>query len=152
MKVKVRIIAAPYSEVPTKSLQAILRNHAHDKLHVKVSIDQLYAIMGELARRREISGDPFKSTEEAWSEFQAHYMPLTPSPEGRDCLGNGEHPGFECQCDECDHYLACFPEYDDIHSCRENASAYGICEVCGRILPGTAADYDLHGYDPPEYD
>ena len=27
------------------------------------------------------------------------------------CLGNGEQ-GFECCCDECDHYLLCFPEFD----------------------------------------
>ena len=27
------------------------------------------------------------------------------------CLGNGER-GFECCCDECDHYLLCFPEFD----------------------------------------
>lgn len=26
------------------------------------------------------------------------------------CQGNGEHPDFECCCDECDYYLACFPE------------------------------------------
>lgn len=26
------------------------------------------------------------------------------------CLGNGEQ-GFECCCDECDCFLACFPEY-----------------------------------------
>ena len=25
------------------------------------------------------------------------------------CLGNGKQ-GFECCCDECDHYLLCFPE------------------------------------------
>ena len=30
--------------------------------------------------------------------------------EPRICQGNGEHPGFECCCDECDYYLACFPE------------------------------------------
>ena len=35
--------------------------------------------------------------------------PLTPSFHGKDCLGNGEHPGIECCCNECDHYLACFP-------------------------------------------
>lgn len=35
---------------------------------------------------------------------------LTPSFHGRECLGNGEWPGYECCCDECDHYLACFPE------------------------------------------
>ena len=27
------------------------------------------------------------------------------------CLGNGEQ-GFECCCDECDHYLLCFHEFD----------------------------------------
>lgn len=27
------------------------------------------------------------------------------------CRGNGEHPAFEICCDECDYYLACFPEY-----------------------------------------
>lgn len=36
---------------------------------------------------------------------------LTPSPAGRECLGNGEWPGYECCCDECDHYLTCFPEH-----------------------------------------
>jgi DNA polymerase-3 subunit epsilon len=32
---------------------------------------------------------------------------LTPSPGGRDCLGNGEHDGIEIQCDECAHYFEC---------------------------------------------
>jgi len=35
---------------------------------------------------------------------------LTPEkPEA--CLGNGEH-NFECCCDECDHFLLCFPEFE----------------------------------------
>lgn len=38
---------------------------------------------------------------------------LTPSSEGKDCLGNGEHPGIECCCDECDYYLTCFPNWRD---------------------------------------
>lgn len=124
MKVKVRRIAAPYQDVPTESLQAICRNHAHDKLHVRVSVEQLYDIMDELARRRQESGaDPFRSNEEAWAEFVKYYMPkdpdslidpttgipLTPSWHGEDCMGNGEHPDLECCCDECDYYLACFP-------------------------------------------
>lgn len=75
-----------------------------------------------------------------------------PSSQGTACPSNGEHPGIEYRCCNCDHYLGCFPQYQDSHSCRENASAYGICEVCGAILPGTPADYDLHGYDPPEYE
>lgn len=36
---------------------------------------------------------------------------LTPSYHGNDCLGNGEHPGIECCCDECDFYLLCFPDW-----------------------------------------
>lgn len=35
---------------------------------------------------------------------------LIPSPNGRDCIGNGEHKGVEIQCDECAHYFSCFPE------------------------------------------
>ena len=27
------------------------------------------------------------------------------------CLGNGKQ-GLECCCDECDYFLACFPEFD----------------------------------------
>ena len=38
---------------------------------------------------------------------------LTPG-EPTVCLGNGEQ-GFECCCDECDHFLLCFPNiYDQI--------------------------------------
>ena len=38
---------------------------------------------------------------------------LTPG-EPTACLGNGEQ-GFECCCDECDHFLLCFPNiYDQI--------------------------------------
>ena len=37
---------------------------------------------------------------------------LTPGNHGRDCLGNGEHPGYECCCDECDYYLLCYPEWE----------------------------------------
>ena len=36
---------------------------------------------------------------------------LTPSPQGKECLGNGQHPEYECCCDECDYFLECFPEY-----------------------------------------
>lgn len=36
---------------------------------------------------------------------------LTPSFHGENCLGNGEHAGYECCCDECDAYLVCFPDW-----------------------------------------
>ena len=40
-------------------------------------------------------------------------IPLTPSRNGKRCLGNGEHPGIECCCDECDYYLECFPDWNE---------------------------------------
>ena len=38
---------------------------------------------------------------------------LTPSYHGKECLGNGAWVGYEIQCDECEYYLICFPEYDE---------------------------------------
>lgn len=36
---------------------------------------------------------------------------LTPSPGGRECLGNGTWVGYECQCPDCDWYQTiCFTE------------------------------------------
>lgn len=35
------------------------------------------------------------------------------------CEGNGEHPGFECCCDECDYALECFPEFNQQPSQEE---------------------------------
>lgn len=41
--------------------------------------------------------------------------------------------------------------YDpDAHSCREHMNDYGICTWCGAVVHGTSADYDIHGYDPPD--
>ena len=128
MKVKVHKITQPYEQIATKSLQAILRNHAHDKLYAHIGTEQLYDIMGELARRREVSGIPWKTNEEAWGDFVRNYLSaepseeqylrerltpytLTPSFHGAECLGNGEWVGYECQCDECPYYLQCFPEF-----------------------------------------
>ena len=42
------------------------------------------------------------------------------------------------------------PEFEpDAHSCRAEMNDYGICSVCGAIVCGSLADYDLRGYDPP---
>lgn len=38
---------------------------------------------------------------------------LTPSFHGKDCLGNGEHDGIECCCDECGFFLTCYPEWNE---------------------------------------
>ena len=75
MKVQVREIAPPYTNVPTKSLEAILRNHAHDKLYVRIGTAQLYDIMVVLAERNKASGRPQKTAKEAWAEFEKYYMP-----------------------------------------------------------------------------
>ena len=40
-------------------------------------------------------------------------------------------------------------EYD-AHSCSAEADEFGFCTVCGAIVHGSQADYDLHGYDPPD--
>lgn len=34
--------------------------------------------------------------------------PLAPG-HPKICLGSGTFPTFECCCDNCDHYLKCFP-------------------------------------------
>lgn len=72
----------------------------------------LFVVLEELARRREASGQPFRSNEEAWAAFQEHYMPRFPSYHGEECPGRGDVPGFECQCDECEHYLECFSDWE----------------------------------------
>ena len=46
---------------------------------------------------------------------------LTPG-EPAVCLGNGEQ-GIACCCDECDYYLACFPEFDPKNK-AENTTAF----------------------------
>lgn len=44
---------------------------------------------------------------------------LTPSPQGKDCLGNGEHDDIavELRCDECGYFLYCFPQYESANLC-----------------------------------
>jgi len=37
---------------------------------------------------------------------------LTPSPNGENCIGNGQNKDVECMCDECDYFLECYPEWD----------------------------------------
>ena len=38
---------------------------------------------------------------------------LMPGNGGKDCLGNGEHPGIECCCDECDYMQCCLENKDN---------------------------------------
>lgn len=93
MRVKVRKIAPPYTDVPTKSLNTLLYNHAHDKLPVRISTNQLFDIMGVLAERDEAAGRVSKKTPaEALAEFYQHYMPRKDIRKFRvDCLGGYDH-------------------------------------------------------------
>ena len=39
---------------------------------------------------------------------------LTPSYHGELCRHNGDNPDYEIACDECDYYLACFPDWKEM--------------------------------------
>ena len=39
---------------------------------------------------------------------------LTPSYHGELCRHNGDNPDYEIACDECDYYLLCFPDWEEI--------------------------------------
>lgn len=39
---------------------------------------------------------------------------ITPSYHGSKCRHNGDNPDYEAACDECDFYLACFPDWEDL--------------------------------------
>ena len=39
---------------------------------------------------------------------------LTPSYHGELCRHNGENPDYEIACEECDYYLLCFPDWEDL--------------------------------------
>ena len=44
------------------------------------------------------------------------------------CLGNGEQ-GFECCCDECDHYLLCFPHVDSRNKEKDQHTVLPIQKI-----------------------
>lgn len=99
------------AKMSTMKLHILVRQHMNGKLLAEKS---LWAILEELVRRREKGGFVFKSNEDAWAEFQEHYMPLTPSPGGKDCMGNGAHPGLMCLCPDCDYFeTICFPDWKE---------------------------------------
>ena len=54
---------------------------------------------------------------------------LIPGNQGKDCPGNGEHPGVDCCCDECDYMLCCLD--------RHKSSEYKSCT--DRDCPRTGA-------------
>ena len=45
---------------------------------------------------------------------------LTPSYHGENCRHNGDNPDYEIACDECDFYLLCFPDWEEILEIYDN--------------------------------
>lgn len=77
---------------------------------------RILAMHHELQRRKKISPEAYEIYEQLLSPedlTDPTGTKLTPSWHGQKCKGNGEHPGVECCCDECDFYLACFPDWKE---------------------------------------
>ena len=65
------------------------------------------------------------------------------SPGERDkCLGNGEHVDdeglvIECCCDECDYFLLCYPEWEDVDealSCINDYTPASLDKKASEVL------------------
>ena len=115
--------------MPIGAIRNILLEADESELYVsRQFVDDLTQ---ELIRRRRIGGEVGSSATELLHEFLAKHLPdvsfpvnefgeydltepakLTPSPNGRECLGNGSWPGYACVCDECPYALACYDEAD----------------------------------------
>lgn len=48
------------------------------------------------------------------AEKRSNINQLTHSPNGEKCKGNGFNENIECMCDECEHFLECFPDWKDL--------------------------------------
>lgn len=75
---------------------------------------RLLAVHHELQRRKKLNPEAYEIYEQLLSAedlTDPTGTKLTPSYHGESCLGNGEHEGIECCCDECDYYQACFPDW-----------------------------------------
>lgn len=108
----------------TEELEAFMERQLDDE-NEDFRLFDCFTAMGELKRRKGELDTPEQRLR--WKMTVGYYYPwslrededlidpstgvkLTPSWHGQNCQGNGEHPGVECCCDECDHYQACFPE------------------------------------------
>lgn len=111
------------TKMTTEELEQVLRDDFNSEGD-GLGLDVVMPVMEKLARRNgKRTGAEAKM---AWQMFLQHYLPasqkelidptgtkLTPSWHGEECLGNGEWPGYECCCDNCDYYLACFPDWKE---------------------------------------
>ena len=58
---------------------------------------------------------------------------LSPGDHGEVYIGNGDNPGNECCCDECDYYLCCFPDWNEPLSPSKYSDELAKTALC----PGT---------------
>ena len=85
-----------------EELGALLRELVSGEVSEEVA-ERVRDILRELSTRERPDPDPFFDPSTGTK--------LTPSFHGRECLGNGEWPGYECCCDECDFFIGCFPDW-----------------------------------------
>ena len=73
----------------------------------------ILAMHHELQRRKALAPEAYQISKQLLTPeelLDPTGTKLTPSFHGKECLGNGEWPGYECCCDECDYFQVCFPE------------------------------------------
>lgn len=65
--------------------------------------------------------------------------------------GAKKNSDYYCMCDNKQDCNRCsIPgEFYDAHVCSSD-SGYGFCSICGAIIHGSCADYEMHSYDPPD--
>lgn len=61
-----------------------------------------------------------------------------------------KNSNYYCMCDNSHDCVHCSVpgEFFDAHVCSDD-SGYGCCSICGAIIHGSCADYEMHSYDPP---
>lgn len=64
---------------------------------------------------------------------------LIPGNIGRNCPGNGECPGIECCCNECDYMLCCLEDHDpsDCMQCQDRACPHAPHQYKSNKLKNT---------------
>lgn len=72
--------------------------------------EKLKAAMIEAALADDATFDLllYKAGEKMEKDVDPSGVPLAPG-HPKLCLGSGTFPTFECCCDNCDHFLKCFP-------------------------------------------
>lgn len=98
-------------DMPTDELMAAYESSFGDST---IPGWHILAMHHELQRRKKLAPEVYAIYKQLLTPeelLDPTGVKLTPSFHGKECLGNGEWPGYECCCDECDFFQVCFPEY-----------------------------------------